>query len=105
MTTSREMGLTFDELRLANVRRCETAFHPLDEWTPADWMTAVAREVGEAANLIKKARRTDYADLDTQRSDIADEIADAVICLDLLAGLLGIDLDEAIVRMCGSSTS
>jgi NTP pyrophosphatase (non-canonical NTP hydrolase) len=55
-------GLSFDQLRDANVKRCEQAFHRLDDWTPTDWATAMAGEVGEACNFIKKLRR--FADAD-----------------------------------------
>jgi NTP pyrophosphatase (non-canonical NTP hydrolase) len=85
-------GLTFNELREANVGRCEDAFHPVDAWSPSDWACAVAGEVGEACNLIKKLRRGE----DVPQQDIAFELADAVTYLDLLAARLGIDLGEAV---------
>ena len=44
-----------------NRARCDAAFHPLDAWTPTDWATALAGEVGELCNLIKKFRRGDFA--------------------------------------------
>lgn len=82
-----------------NERRCVETFHPVKDWTPTDWMTAVAGEVGEAANLIKKARRSNYEKLDdaepgfrSQREEIARELADAVTYIDLLATALDIDL-------------
>lgn len=87
-------GLGFDDLRNANVTRCEVSFHPCDDWTPSDWMTAAAGELGEAANLIKKRRRGE--DIETEA--IAHEIADTVIYLDLLAARLGINLGAAIVE-------
>ena len=86
------MQLTFDWLRAANVQRCEDVFHPLHEWSPTDWATAVAGEVGEACNLIKKIRRGESIDVDL----IAAELADAVIYIDLLAARLDIDLGEAV---------
>jgi NTP pyrophosphatase (non-canonical NTP hydrolase) len=62
-----------------------------DPWSPTDWMTALAGEVGEAANLIKKRRRGEYI----PTADIATELADVQAYLDLLADNLGIDLAEA----------
>lgn len=85
-------GLTFEELRDANTDRCERSFHPVDAWSATDWMTAACGELGEAANLIKKRRRGE----DIATRDIAHEIADTVIYLDLLAARLGIDLESAI---------
>lgn len=41
------MMLSFESLREANVRRCETAFHRIDQWKPWEWSNAMAGEVGE----------------------------------------------------------
>ena len=83
-------SLTFDELRRANLARVN-AFHALDEWSPTDWATAAAGELGELCNLIKKLRRGE----DISRDELAHELADTVTYLDLLAARLGIDLGEA----------
>lgn len=90
----RSKTLTFAKFSEANRERCQQAFHPIDSWSPQDWATAVAGEVGEACNLIKKMRRGEPI----PKHDIADEIADAVTYLDLLAQRLGIDLGEAVLR-------
>lgn len=116
--------LTFGALSLANRERCERVFHPLNDWSLTDWMCAVAGEVGEAANLIKKAKRfegkteaelTDsmvgldfpYDNDEAQGKDdryitgrefIGYELADAVIYIDLLAQRLGVDLGEMVER-------
>ena len=76
----------------ANAFRCETVFHAIDDWSEGDWMTAVAGEVGEAANLIKKRRRGE----DILLSEVAAELADAVTYIDLLAARMRIDLAVAI---------
>lgn len=86
--------LSFSELRQANVLRCNASFFPIGQWGPTDWMCALAGEVGEAANLIKKMRRGDDIRLD----DIAMELADVVTYADLLAARLGIDLGEVVRR-------
>ena len=85
-------SLSFFELRMANLLRCDQVFHPLRSWSPTDWACAVAGEVGEACNLIKKARRGEPI----ERAAVAAELADAVIYLDLLAARLDIDLGRAI---------
>lgn len=98
-------SLSLARLRQVNVERCEDAFHPLNDWSPTDWATAAAGEMGEACNLVKKLRRLDGADKDQdsewQRSvltgRIAEELADTVIYIDLLAARLGCNLSEAIV--------
>ncbi len=86
------MSLTFKELRDVNVRRCEEVFHTLENWSLSDWGCALAGEVGEACNLIKKHRRGEAVDLDL----IAEEVADAVIYADLLLARMGRDLGEAV---------
>lgn len=84
--------LTFADLRRENVARCYASFHALEDWSPTDWGTALAGEVGEALNLIKKMRRGEPVD----RCAVAGELADAQIYLDLLAARLGIDLGRAV---------
>lgn len=80
------------ELRAANVARCES-FHDLTAWTPLEYGGCLAGEVGEACNLLKKMKRGDQIQID----DIAEELADSLIYLDLLAARLGIDLWAATV--------
>lgn len=100
------MGLNLESLRKANVERCEEVFHPLNDWTPTDWATAMGGEAGETLNKVKKLRRLDDADkaMDTPEERkricalIAEEIADTVIYGDLLAARLGIDLSAAITE-------
>lgn len=88
-------GLLFSVLRLANIDRCESAVfnHRLHDWTPAQYACALSGEVGELCNLIKKQFRG--LDKVTEK-DLADEIADVAIYLDLLAARLGISLGAAI---------
>lgn len=87
--------LTFRELRRANIERCEgPAFkHRVFDWSPTDWACALAGEVGEACNLIKKLRRGEPVPIPS----IAAELADVQAYLDLLAARLGIDLGAATI--------
>ena len=89
-----QRGLTFAELHNTNRLRCEEVFHPIDGWSPTDWACALAGEVGELCNLIKKLRRGENIPL----HELADEAADVQIYLDLLCTRLGIDLSAATVR-------
>lgn len=87
--------LDFAKLRRANVLRCVSAFkHTLSDWSPAEWGCALAGEVGELCNLLKKLLRGDPVSKD----DIADELADVIAYADLLAAALNIDLGEAVRR-------
>ena len=73
--------------------------HTLDSWSLSDWMTATAGELGEAANVIKKLNRVrdgipgNKETPDELRSQLAEEIADVAIYLDLLAQAAGFDLE------------
>lgn len=101
--------LTFSQLRIANCHRLplfknargERAHTEVDgsDWTPADWLTAVVGELGEAANIMKKIKRGDFApgvELDMAREALAFEFADVATYLDILAFQHGVDLGEAI---------
>src|SRR5438105_12151456 len=93
---------TFSE---RNRIRCEAPDgfnHQLAAWSVSDWMNALAGEVGEAANVVKKLNRVrdgipgnketkeelDYA--------LGDELADIAIYLDLLAQAAGYKLEKLV---------
>lgn len=83
---------TFQDLRRVNVARCNEVFHPLHSWSETDWACAAAGEMGELCNLIKKRRRGEPV----HPTEVAKEIADVVIYLDLLAARMGIDVGQAV---------
>ena len=105
--------LTFSTLREANTARLPTfrtakgeIAHSKEDgsdWSLSDWSNAVLGELGEAANIIKKLRRPDF-ELDdrppefkglTVREALAEEFADTVTYLDILAMQVGVDLGQA----------
>lgn len=97
------VDLTFASLREANLSRCGR-WHPggLSDWSLSDWFTATAGEFGEAANVAKKLNRerdgiagNDQSESEL-RAQLADELADVLIYLDILAASEGIDLAEAV---------
>jgi NTP pyrophosphatase (non-canonical NTP hydrolase) len=96
----------FKGFSAANRRRCEAPNgfnHALSSWSLFDWFTATAGELGEAANIAKKLNRvrdgipgnTDSPEV--LRQNLADELADTFIYLDLLAQSQGICLEEAVL--------
>lgn len=89
-------GLTFNTLREANAKRAETAekFAACKNWTLDQWFKALVGEIGEFANISKKVDRGDLT-IDEAKEDLAKEIADVQIYLDLMANNLGIDLGQA----------
>jgi NTP pyrophosphatase (non-canonical NTP hydrolase) len=102
----RDGPLTFREFSDLNRKRCESEqgfHHALEEWSLSDWLTAVAGELGEAANVIKKLNRVrDGIPGNSEapaelRKALREEIADTFIYLDLLAQRCGFSL-EAVVR-------
>jgi hypothetical protein len=89
-------SLSFEDLRYANVQRNK-------EWDPDNSINAsfrgleLAGEVGEVCNKVKKLERQRLG-LPGSRTtfyELAMAIADAQICLDLLAMQYGIDIGEA----------
>jgi NTP pyrophosphatase (non-canonical NTP hydrolase) len=95
--------LTFAQFRRANVARC-LKWHPagIESWSPSDWLTAVAGELGELASLLKMRNRERDAlpgnKFSPTQKQIADELADVLTYLDLLAEVLGVDLGAAAVE-------
>lgn len=92
-------------LRLANRSRMPRFGHgdidtpaELGGWTVADWGNAIAGETGELCNLLKKYKRQHVSDPkpDELIPDIADEIADVITYLDLLAEFFGLSLPHII---------
>lgn len=76
------------------------------EWDPdevldeAFFAVELAGETGEACNVVKKIIRQSLG-LPGSRSDVnmlAEELADVVIVVDLLANCFNIDLSKAIVE-------
>lgn len=85
--------LTFENLREANVKRCEESFFPLESWSLTDWACALAGEVGEVCGAVKKLKRGDGSE-----QAIVDEIGDVMVYADLLLARINMKLDDAIVN-------
>ena len=96
--------LRFRDLRDTNLARC-ARWHPngLGEWSLSDWAVATSGELGEALNVLKKLNRErDGLTGNAQTYDelvqaFADELADTLIYLDLLAAAAGVDLERAVI--------
>lgn len=90
---------TFENLRSANVTRQQ-------EWDPDDRITLAYRgnelggECGEAQNIIKKIERERLGIRGSRATieDLADELADLIICADLIAMQENFDLGAAVAR-------
>lgn len=98
--------LAFSVLRAANDVRQQ-------EWDPSDAITLAYRgnelagEVGEACNVIKKLERQRIG-LRGSRASVemlAEELADVLICADLIAMQAGIDLGAAVRAKFNATSS
>ena len=101
------MKLDLQKFREINVQRAKYGFKCYDNQPLTYWTTALAGEVGELCNMIKKIQRVEKGGVDGGSSYTAkditpdmlkDEIGGIAIYLDLLASLLGISLEEAIIE-------
>lgn len=81
-------------LRRANVAR-DREWNPDQKCDLAFWGVELAGEVGEACNIIKKIAREQMGMRGSRAKvqDLADELADVVICVDLLALSIGVLAD------------
>jgi NTP pyrophosphatase (non-canonical NTP hydrolase) len=95
------------KFRATNMERAEYGFKTYSNVPKLFFTTALAGEVGELCNMIKKAERAKYGGLDAgtnhKAADItqellSEEIGGIFIYLDLLASLYGIDLEDAIIK-------
>ena len=99
------MAQFLEVLRLTNRTRCERWHDPdrKNEWNLADWSNAMVAEAGEMAGKIKKIRRLETNTVSRESEQdreeliqmVADEMADVIIYMDLLADRLAIDLETA----------
>jgi len=94
-----------DRVRSVNVLRAREDFKTYDNAGLLYFTTALAGEVGELCNLVKKIERHKVGGPDIGHSaklkditpeKLRDEIGGIFIYLDLLAALLGVDLSVAV---------
>lgn len=92
------------ELHAINEQRSEAAFNvKLSDWQLPVWGNAMAGEAGEACNIMKKMHRGDFSELSEEAQEgaklmLAEELADIIIYIDLIAKKENINLEKAIVN-------
>lgn len=94
-----KLPLTFSALRKANASRA-IKWHNGEKAELCFRATELAGEVGEICNAVKKLDRLQKGmkgGKDTMEN-LAEELGDGAICLDLLAMDVGIDLGEAVAK-------
>lgn len=101
------MKLDLKKFRELSVARAKEGFKTYDNVPVTFFTTALAGELGELCNLIKKLERakvggldagTNHKAKDISKELLAEEIGGTLIYLDLLASLLDIDLEEAVIK-------
>ena len=94
MKTKCKRPLTFECFHKTNVARSKADVKHSNYWTSMEWGCALAGEVGELCNFLKKQKRGDKI----SKKKLAHEISDIMTYLSLLADNLGIDLEACIVE-------
>jgi NTP pyrophosphatase (non-canonical NTP hydrolase) len=91
--------MKFEDLRNANIER-QREWPGDDKADVAFRAIEVAGEFGEVAEAIKKFLRAErgISGSTATLEDVADEMADSIIALDLLANQLDLDLGAAVAR-------
>lgn len=98
--------MIYETLREANKAR-QKEWPGNHEATLAFRGNELAGEVGEACNVIKKLERERLGisgSRDT-KEHLAEELADVVICADLIAADMDIDLDAAVSRKFNATSA
>jgi len=107
------MKLDLQQFRKINTERAVEGFKTYANVPLSFWGTALAGELGELCNMIKKMERVEFGGIDAGSSYTAEsltkemieeEIGGIVIYLDLLASLLGISIEEATIKTFNSKS-
>ena len=107
------MKLDLATFRPLNVQRAREGFKCYDNQPLTYWTTALAGEVGELCNMIKKMQRVErggvdggssYTAKDINKEMLKEEIGGIAIYLDLLASLLDIGFEEAMIDAFNSKS-
>jgi NTP pyrophosphatase (non-canonical NTP hydrolase) len=97
--------MTLYELCDAIARR-NLEWDPFNVLTPTFCATELAGELGEACNVVKKLER-EHLGLPGSRDTVehlAEELADVIICVGLLANAYHIDLESVVPRKFNASS-
>lgn len=102
----RHIDFRFAELRAANLTR-QKEWDGDNAFSALYFSNALAGEVGEAANVVKKLERQSLGLRGSVASvsDLADELADVIIYADLLAARVGIDLGKAVITKFNATSN
>lgn len=91
---TKKKPLSFKRFHKLNVKRSTKDVKHSTDWSHMEWGCALAGEVGELCNYLKKLRRGD----EIPKEDLAHEVADIITYLSLLCHSLDIDIESAIIH-------
>lgn len=107
------MNLNLKEFSKLNRDRAVEGFKTYERVPLTYWTTAIAGEVGELCNMIKKLERVKNGGIDggssytaatITKEMIEEQIGGIAIYLDLISGILDIDLQQAIIKTFNSKS-
>lgn len=107
------MKLDLQKFRDLNAQRAVEGFKTYKNVPITYWTTALAGEIGELCNMVKKMERvanggidggSSYTAASITKEMLKEEIGGIGIYLDLLAGLLDISLEDAIIETFNSKS-
>lgn len=90
----KKTDLTFKRFHAVNTARAHADIKHSHSWIPLAWGGALAGEVGELCNYLKKMSRGDKI----EKEVLAHEISDIMTYLSLIADKLDIDMEAAIIK-------
>lgn len=90
----KKTDLTFKRFHIVNTARAREDITHSHSWIPLSWGGALAGEVGELCNYLKKISRGDKI----PKIHLAHEIADIMTYLSLISDQLDIDMEAAIIE-------
>ncbi len=90
--------LTFEKFSEFNRTRSEVYFPDCAKWEEAHWGNALAGEAGELCNIIKKRHRGWKESDNISDEEVGKEIADIICYCDLLAGKVGLRLEDILIQ-------
>jgi len=86
--------MTFEELRKQNIARCHDVYPKTGTIAPERLAGLLSVQIGELCGLLKSLQAAEVLDV----HHTGQEIAEAIICADVLCWRLGISLKDAIVE-------
>ena len=86
--------MEFEELSSKNIARCREVYPKACSIAPERLAGLLRVQIGELCSLVKSLQVGEVLDV----HDMGQQIADAIICADVLCWRFGISLEDAIIE-------